>query len=128
MGCLRTRRRLAPARSEGALKQLRQENPIVDSELLRTTALLVTLGVSFFLMRRHGGGCSHAATHGAGSQNRADDSETKDPVCGMSVEPHKAAAQVFHEGRTYFFCSLSCRERFAKDASRFLANTQRSCH
>lgn len=35
-----------------------------------------------------------------------------DPVCGMTVDPAKAAASVEHEGRTYYFCSKHCAATF----------------
>lgn len=47
----------------------------------------------------------------------------QDPVCGMLVDPHKAAGQVEHAGKTYFFCSNRCAERFEKEPERFLAAT-----
>ena len=43
-----------------------------------------------------------------------------DPVCGMEVEETTAAAAWEHEGRTYFFCSVGCMERFRADPERFL--------
>ena len=36
----------------------------------------------------------------------------KDPVCGMSVDPTRAAARREHAGETYFFCSTRCAEKF----------------
>lgn len=45
----------------------------------------------------------------------------KDPVCGMDVDPHTAKHRTDHAGRTYFFCSASCRERFVADPASFLA-------
>jgi Cu+-exporting ATPase len=36
----------------------------------------------------------------------------KDPVCGMDVEPRKAAARREFEGRTYYFCSNVCAGSF----------------
>jgi len=39
-------------------------------------------------------------------------SGAKDPVCGMSVGPARAAARVEHAGRTYYFCSPHCAEKF----------------
>lgn len=44
-----------------------------------------------------------------------------DPVCGMKVEPAKAAATVAHDGKTYYFCSKSCGTRFQQDPAKFLA-------
>jgi Cu+-exporting ATPase len=45
----------------------------------------------------------------------------KDPVCGMMVEPQKAAGKVEHNGKTYYFCSARCAERFRNEPERFLA-------
>src|SRR5580704_6586174 len=45
----------------------------------------------------------------------------KDPVCGMMVDPQKAAGKVEHAGKTYYFCSPRCQERFEKEPERFLA-------
>src|SRR5215472_1243604 len=47
--------------------------------------------------------------------------KAKDPVCGMSVEPTKAAGKVEHKGKTYHFCSRRCAERFAQEPEKFLA-------
>ena len=44
-----------------------------------------------------------------------------DPVCGMKVEPAKAAATLPHGGKTYYFCSKSCGARFQEDPGKFLA-------
>jgi Cu+-exporting ATPase len=45
----------------------------------------------------------------------------KDPVCGMMVDPQKAAGKAEHAGKTYFFCSLRCKERFEREPEKFLA-------
>jgi len=45
----------------------------------------------------------------------------KDPVCGMTVEPSKAAAKQEYRGTTYYFCSRGCAARFAKEPEKFLA-------
>ena len=44
-----------------------------------------------------------------------------DPVCGMTVDPARAAATYVHEGTTFYFCATSCRDRFMKDPARYLA-------
>src|SRR5262245_44038078 len=44
-----------------------------------------------------------------------------DPVCGMIVDPATAPASSVHEGRTYYFCCPSCRQRFEADPGRYLA-------
>jgi P-type Cu+ transporter len=45
----------------------------------------------------------------------------KDPVCGMMVDPQKAAGKAEHAGKTYHFCSMRCVERFQKEPEEFLA-------
>src|SRR6267378_6134777 len=47
--------------------------------------------------------------------------EHKDPVCGMTVVPEKAAGKVEHAGKTYHFCSKGCAKRFSGDPEKFLA-------
>src|ERR1043166_4156676 len=51
---------------------------------------------------------------------------TIDPVCGMTVDPQKAAGSFVYKDQTYFFCSLGCRERFSADPERFLNTTRTS--
>ena len=43
-----------------------------------------------------------------------------DPVCGMKVDPSKAAGQSIHDGKTYFFCSASCKRKFDAAPEQFL--------
>jgi P-type Cu+ transporter len=52
--------------------------------------------------------CEHAS-HGA-----------KDPVCGMTVDPHTAKHRAEHEGRTFYFCAARCREKFEADPEQYL--------
>src|SRR5687768_15973688 len=44
-----------------------------------------------------------------------------DPICGMTVDPAKAAGQYDHKGTTYYFCGTSCLERFRADPERALS-------
>ncbi len=44
----------------------------------------------------------------------------KDPVCGMTVEPARAAGRIDHQGSTYYFCSLGCREKFKTSPDPYL--------
>lgn len=36
----------------------------------------------------------------------------KDPVCGMQVDPAKAAGTSEYQGQTYVFCSAGCKKKF----------------
>jgi Cu+-exporting ATPase len=44
-----------------------------------------------------------------------------DPICGMTVEPATAAGSYEYKGETYYFCALSCRERFRAHPEKALA-------
>ena len=46
-----------------------------------------------------------------------------DPVCGMTVDPAKAAAKVEHGGETYHFCSPHCVKSFKADPAKYLAKS-----
>ena len=43
-----------------------------------------------------------------------------DPICGMTVDPATAAGSHDHRGQRYYFCGLSCLERFKADPERVL--------
>ena len=45
----------------------------------------------------------------------------KDPVCGMTVDPTRAAGKHEHAGQTYYFCSTYCLAQFAGNPTRFVA-------
>ena len=36
----------------------------------------------------------------------------KDVVCGMTIDPAKAAGTSEYQGRTYYFCSKGCKAKF----------------
>ncbi len=43
-----------------------------------------------------------------------------DPVCKMIVRPETAAAKFAHEGTTYYFCNVSCLNKFRQNPAKFL--------
>ncbi len=45
---------------------------------------------------------------------------TRDPVCGMEVNPDKARYSHEHEGSTYLFCCSGCQAAFTDDPTAFL--------
>jgi P-type Cu+ transporter len=45
---------------------------------------------------------------------------SKDPVCGMSVDPHTAKHRREHDRRTYYFCSARCAEKFEAAPEKYL--------
>ncbi len=42
-----------------------------------------------------------------------------DPVCGMELDPKKAAESHAHGGRTYYFCSAACKALFIDTPDRY---------
>ena len=48
----------------------------------------------------------------------------KDPVCGMDVEPKNAAGKTDYQGKTYYFCSLGCKNEFEQYPGKFLGKTK----
>lgn len=77
----------------------------------------------FAIMMRFGCGAhvmghKHRSTHGASGdrEQAAGDSgqsagTIRDPVCGMEVTVSTASSAAY-QGRTYYFCSSACRDKF----------------
>jgi Cu+-exporting ATPase len=51
-----------------------------------------------------------------------------DPVCGMMVDPERAAGHVEHAGKTYYFCSKSCVAKFFADPEKYLSGKREPMH
>ncbi|MEY2150365.1 heavy metal translocating P-type ATPase [Rhodanobacter sp. 115] len=58
---------------------------------------------------------NHAANSGASAKRPG--ATSTDLVCGMSVDPDSAQHRAEHDGRTWYFCSARCREKFVADPS-----------
>ena len=43
----------------------------------------------------------------------------KDPVCGMIVKTDEAAGRSEYQGKSYFFCAVTCKERFDRNPQTF---------
>ena len=48
---------------------------------------------------------------------------SKDPVCGMDVNPETAAGKSDYKGRTYYFCCPGCKASFERDPEKYLASS-----
>lgn len=48
----------------------------------------------------------------------------KDPVCGMTVDPEKAAESIDYAGETYYFCSRGCAAKFRENPGKYLATEE----
>ena len=69
--------------------------------------------------REHG---DDASRNDRGTQGRSGPA-VKDPVCGMDVNPDTAFGSHDHGGRTYFFCSEDCLEKFRAEPAKYLAHS-----
>ncbi len=49
-----------------------------------------------------------------------------DPVCGMAVDQQNAAGHSEYQGKTYYFCSLSCQEQFKQEPEKFAVKDPRN--
>ncbi|WP_437871713.1 heavy metal translocating P-type ATPase [Methylorubrum extorquens] len=63
-------------------------------------------------------GHSCCGDHGPAAAN--DSGAVKDPVCGMTVDPHTAKHRAQYNGHPYYFCSNGCRTKFEADPARYL--------
>ncbi len=61
--------------------------------------------------------CCHGDEH---DQSRGPAAGVKDPVCGMSIDPEKAAGSYEHAGTRYYFCSPHCLEKFRANPGAWL--------
>lgn len=44
----------------------------------------------------------------------------RDVVCGMQVDPATAAGKTEYNGKTYYFCSQTCKTRFDANPGRYV--------
>jgi P-type Cu+ transporter len=51
-----------------------------------------------------------------------------DPVCGMTVDPAKAAGAFEYKGTKYYFCSKHCLHSFGTDPERYLSRKADGAH
>ncbi|MDQ0316298.1 heavy metal translocating P-type ATPase [Amorphus orientalis] len=52
---------------------------------------------------------------------------TRDPVCGMTVDPNAGKPQTEHGGHVYHFCREGCRDKFAADPDAYVEATDPVC-
>jgi YHS domain-containing protein len=43
----------------------------------------------------------------------------RDPVCGMQVDPAKAAGTSNYQGKTYYFCANACKTKFDANPAQY---------
>jgi P-type Cu+ transporter len=63
--------------------------------------------------------------HEAGSDRGPVEGAVKDPVCGMTVNPHNAKYKASNGGRSWYFCSAGCRDKFVASPEKYLSPEQK---
>ena len=92
----------------------------MDAETLKSIGSLLLWGGLFFVMMRYGCGAHMMGGHRHGSHgDTAAGGNGKDPVCGMNVSAQSAAAASVRGGKTYYFCSASCRDKFEQAPEKY---------
>ncbi len=62
------------------------------------------------------------ATPAAGRALGGRAAPATDPVCGMEVRPEQAAGRSAYGGRTYYFCSPGCKQRFDRQPEGYVGS------
>ncbi|OJA06030.1 heavy metal translocating P-type ATPase [Halomonas sp. QHL1] len=59
------------------------------------------------------------------SEDHAE-TKVKDPVCGMDVDPHASRHRANHAGKTWYFCSEKCQDKFVAKPDAYLEPSKQS--
>ncbi len=51
-----------------------------------------------------------------------------DPICGMQIEPMRAAGESTYQGQTYYFCSEECKSKFDSESQKYAVKTHQAEH
>lgn len=90
-------------------------HPIPDASV-EAVEPVVEVGGTSQASTNHHEGKEHNSMNLFGKKKAA---KAIDPICGMSVDPAKAAATREHEGVTFYFCSKRCAETFDSDPHKY---------
>jgi P-type Cu+ transporter len=94
----------------------------MTTNALTSLLYFLAFGFLFYWMMKKGGCGMHSHGHG-GHAGHADSEEggggaartARDPVCGMNVDPARAAGVRSVMGRTFYLCSAVCLTKFDRD-------------
>ena len=77
--------------------------------IVRSAVLLIAFALAVILA-----GCTAQewSKDGAPDQKQTQAATVTDPVCGMQIDPAKAAGKSDYKGKTYYFCSDHCKKTF----------------
>ena|GEM_PF-462074 len=52
----------------------------------------------------------------------------RDPVCGMEIDEKSTKFSTEYLGKTYFFCSESCKSKFEKNPEHYIEKSNKNIH
>lgn len=66
----------------------------------------------------------HAHHHGHDTHEHHNEHAVKDPVCGMTVDPHETEHRSRHASKNWYFCSSRCQTKFDESPDKYLGEKQ----
>lgn len=95
----------------------------MDTESIKQLVSLLIWGGLFFVMMRFGCGGHLMGGHGHHGEHDGSGDTTgkkiKDPMCGMAVDLQKSTVAATYRGKTYHFCSYTCRDKFERESEKY---------
>lgn len=70
-------------------------------------------------VHRHGHD-AHGGRHHHHHESGTDAGKVKDPVCGMTVDPHATTHRAQYQGKPYYFCSPGCQSKFMAEPAKYV--------
>lgn len=52
--------------------------------------------------------------------------KVRDLICGMEFDKDTSSSTFDYKGKTYYFCSFGCREKFARDPEKYIAHGEKN--
>jgi xanthine dehydrogenase accessory factor len=93
-------------------------------DLGRTTHKEIAVAILAELVQLRAAGAFGAST-AAEVTGAAAPAEATDPVCGMTVAASAASHPLQHDGVTYYFCRVGCRQEFERNPAAFVKRETR---
>ena len=93
-------------------------------DLGRTSHKEIAVAILAELVQLRAAGALGAATAAEVAAAKAP-AEATDPVCGMTVAAGASSHPFEHDGVTYYFCRVGCRQEFEKNPAAFVKRETR---
>ena len=93
-------------------------------DLGRTSHKEIAVAILAELVQLRAAGALGAATAAEVAAAKAP-AEATDPVCGMTVAADKSSHPLEHDGVTYYFCRVGCRQEFERNPAAFVKRETR---